>query len=225
MRNLGYLKIAEKQRARCAVALLYATAKRVVPMRRAATTRLIAADTIMFGARRANESEPPTPIDVTSTIAPQADERMGELRHRKRVAAATLRSTRLEDAVMHQEFVARLNPDDLRSRSGSRVRDVPDTELHTLANLDLDRETTFVAVMLTREAACEIVREVRLHEDLDRASLEFAIAVRSDLQGRDLSRMLSRRRSRRPANVGGDCSAGWSTHRTPSRAMAIGRTT
>ncbi|HSV19312.1 MAG TPA: GNAT family N-acetyltransferase [Casimicrobiaceae bacterium] len=119
--------------------------------------------------------------------------RMREPADNARGAGVAVRRMKPQDAVLHQHFIARLNPDDLRFRFGSRVSDVSDTELDTIANVDLDRETTFVATMPSIGGAREIVGEVRLQKDRDSATFEFAIAVRSDLQGRGLGRRLLRK--------------------------------
>jgi len=101
-----------------------------------------------------------------------------------------VRRMSVEDAVLHDEFIARLEPHDLRFRFGSRISSLADTDLQAIAKVDHETETTFVATMAAAAGGYEIVGEVRLQADVEGASFEFAIAVRSDLQGRGLGRML-----------------------------------
>ena len=101
-----------------------------------------------------------------------------------------LRPMRDDDAAMHDEFIARLGLDDLRFRFGNRIDDVPHPERHHMTKVDHEREKTFIATIQAVNGACEIVGEVRTREDADGARAEFAIAVRSDLQGQGLGRAL-----------------------------------
>lgn len=101
-----------------------------------------------------------------------------------------VRHMRANDAPLHQEFIARLKPDHLRFRFGSRVDEVPHSKLHSMTRVDHEREATFVATMPTTNGNCKIIGEVRVQDDVDGAHAEFAIAVRSDLQRRGLGRIL-----------------------------------
>ena len=101
-----------------------------------------------------------------------------------------LRPMRADDAAMHEEFIARLALDDLRFRFGNRVDDLPHPERYAITTVDPEREITFVALAEATNGASEIVGEIRTREDADGARAEFAIAVRSDLQGLSLGRAL-----------------------------------
>jgi len=101
-----------------------------------------------------------------------------------------LRPMWTDDAPLHQEFIARLKPDDLRFRFGSRVNEVPHSQVHRMTRVHHEREATFVAIMRAATGSCKIAGEVRVHEDIDGARAEFAIAVRSDLQRQRLGRIL-----------------------------------
>ncbi|HKU85507.1 MAG TPA: GNAT family N-acetyltransferase, partial [Casimicrobiaceae bacterium] len=102
----------------------------------------------------------------------------------------TLRPMRADDADLHRAFIAALAPDDLRFRFGSRIGEAPRSERRRMTEVDDERETTFVATMQRDDGACEIVGEIRAHEDAGGARVEFAIAVRSDVQRHGLGRAL-----------------------------------
>ena len=101
-----------------------------------------------------------------------------------------LREIRADDAPLHDEFIARLDPKDLRFRFGSRIVEVPRSRVHSITAVDHESEITFVATTQSAKGTCSIVGEVRVQEDVDGARAEFAIAVRSDLQGQGLGRAL-----------------------------------
>ena len=101
-----------------------------------------------------------------------------------------LREMRADDAALHDEFIAALDPQDLRFRFGNRIVEAPRSRLHRMTAVDHDREITIVAVTKTAAGACAIVGEVRLHDDADGGRAEFAIAVRSGLQRQGLGRVL-----------------------------------
>jgi acetyltransferase len=101
----------------------------------------------------------------------------------------TLRPLRAADAGLHRAFIASLATEDLRFRFGDRVVSMSDAELERLARVDPERERIVVAT-LSSDAGAPIVGEVRILDDAEGASAEFAIAVRSDLQGRGVGRAL-----------------------------------
>ena len=102
----------------------------------------------------------------------------------------TLRQMNADDASLHQEFIARLGPDDLRFRFGARIGEVPHSERHRIAAVDHEAEATFVAIRRRGGGGCEIVGEVRAREDAEGGHAEFAIAVRPDLQRQGVGRAL-----------------------------------
>ena len=105
----------------------------------------------------------------------------------------TLRPLRREDAAAHRAFIAGLGSEDLRFRFGDRVRAMSQAELARIARVDPERERTIVATLASDDADVAIVGEVRILDDPDGASAEFAIAVRSDAQGLGLGRTLLER--------------------------------
>jgi acetyltransferase len=96
----------------------------------------------------------------------------------------------VDDAAMHDAFIAALGPDDLRFRFGSRIEALPDAERYDVAKVDHEKEVTFVATVRASAGACEIVGEVRLREDAYDERAEFAIAIRPDFQRKGLGRAL-----------------------------------
>ena len=100
-----------------------------------------------------------------------------------------LRPVRPEDALQLRAFVDRLDARDIHDHASGRVRDLDASQLARLAQIDYDREMTFVAV----SESCgqgEILGLARAHSDPDNEKAEFAVILRSDLKGRGLGRLL-----------------------------------
>jgi len=102
----------------------------------------------------------------------------------------TVRQMQPDDAAMHRDFIAGLDPGDLRFRFGSRIDEVPPAKLRSVTKVDHEREATLVAIATTGAEDPEIVGEIRIQDDIDAPRSEFAIAVRSDRQRRGLGRRL-----------------------------------
>ena len=102
----------------------------------------------------------------------------------------TLRPIRASDVDMHDAFIARLDPQDLRFRFGGGIRDLPSSDGNRVTGAGDDRETIVVATVQRDAAACEIIGEVRARHDAHGERSEFAIVVRSDLQKLGLGRLL-----------------------------------
>ena len=103
-----------------------------------------------------------------------------------------LRPIRPEDAAQHRAFLGSLAVEDLRHRVFIRSRDLHDTQLGRLTQIDYDREMAFVAVA-ERNGTSETLGVVRAIADPDNRDAEFAIIVRSDLKGRRLGSLLLRK--------------------------------
>ena len=117
-----------------------------------------------------------------------------------------LRPIRPEDGPQHRAFARQLGAEDLRLRFFSTRRELPQSELARLTQIDYAREMAFIAVRpLAGEAggvgegagdtAVEVVLEetlgvVRAVTDPDNIEAEFAVIVRSDLKGKGLGRLL-----------------------------------
>ncbi|RWM23067.1 bifunctional acetate--CoA ligase family protein/GNAT family N-acetyltransferase [Mesorhizobium sp.] len=87
------------------------------------------------------------------------------------------------DVALYPAFLARISPDDLRLRFLSPRRNFPDQMLKRLTQLDYDRDIAFVALEKGTGALAGIGR---LSCDPDHRTGEYALLVRSDLQGHGL---------------------------------------
>jgi acetyltransferase len=97
-----------------------------------------------------------------------------------------LRPIRPEDEAAHRRFLARFEPEDVRSRFFGYVRELPRSELARLTQIDYEREMAFVAIAEDGETL-GVARAVC---DPDGRRAEFAIVVRSDAKGGGLGTML-----------------------------------
>ncbi|MDX8449430.1 bifunctional acetate--CoA ligase family protein/GNAT family N-acetyltransferase [Mesorhizobium captivum] len=87
------------------------------------------------------------------------------------------------DVALYPAFLAKVSPDDLRLRFLSPRRNFPDQMLKRLTQLDYDRDIAFVALEKETGALAGIGR---LSCDPDHRTAEYALLVRSDLQGHGL---------------------------------------
>ncbi len=101
-----------------------------------------------------------------------------------------LRPIRPEDEARHRAFMALLTPEDMRLRFFSSRRELPRSELARLVQIDYAREMAFIALDARPGAPDEILGVVRAVCDPDNVDAEFAIVVRSDLQGQGLGHLL-----------------------------------
>lgn len=97
-----------------------------------------------------------------------------------------LRPIRPEDEPAHTDFVARLEPEDIRFRFFGMIRSLPKSEMARMTQIDYDREMAFIAQGLGTNGPRETLGVVRTVTDPNNARAEFAIIVRSDLKGRGL---------------------------------------
>ena len=105
------------------------------------------------------------------------------------VGTLTLRPIRPEDAPAHQDFFRALSPQDVHYRMFGSARELSDAQLARFTQIDYAREMAFI---LTRRLPVgdETLGVVRVVTDPDNISGEFAVVVRSDLQGRGLGTIL-----------------------------------
>lgn len=101
-------------------------------------------------------------------------------------AAFDLRPIKPADVSLYPDFLRRVSPDDIRLRFLAPRKAFPDEMLKRLTQLDYDREMAFVAL----EENGDLAGIARLFLDPNRESAEFAILVRSDLQGHGLGAAL-----------------------------------
>ncbi|WP_137157739.1 bifunctional acetate--CoA ligase family protein/GNAT family N-acetyltransferase [Rhizobium sp. FKL33] len=101
-----------------------------------------------------------------------------------------IRPIRPDDLALYGPFFARISDEDLRLRFLSPRRHFPDQMLKRLTQLDYDREIAFVAL---DRATGDLMAIGRLNADPDKDKAEYALLVRSDLQGHGLGWTLLRR--------------------------------
>ena len=112
-----------------------------------------------------------------------------ERRVETRIGPLTLRPIRPEDAAAHQAFFRALSQQDVHFRMFASARELTDAQLARFTQIDYAREMAFI---LTRkaEAGDETLGVARVVADPDNLGGEFAIVVRSDLQGQGLGGLL-----------------------------------
>lgn len=101
-----------------------------------------------------------------------------------------IRPMRSEDIRLYADFLCDVNPDDLRLRFFARVAELTAEELRKLSHLDYRHEMALIAL---DENTGEMLGLVRLKDELDEETAEFAILVRSRLKGHGLGWLLMRR--------------------------------
>jgi acetyltransferase len=101
-----------------------------------------------------------------------------------------LRPIRPEDGPQHVTFFNALDPEDVRMRVFTRMRELQHAQLARLTQIDYDREMAFVATRVRPDGVQETLGVVRVISDPDNIVGEFAIVVRSDVKGKRLGSML-----------------------------------
>ncbi|TAN13981.1 MAG: bifunctional acyl-CoA synthetase/GNAT family N-acetyltransferase [Burkholderiaceae bacterium] len=94
----------------------------------------------------------------------------------------TIRPIKPADIALYPDFLAKVSPGDIRLRFLAPRRNFPDDMLKRLTQLDYERDMAFVAL----DAGGALAGVARLSCDPDRAKAEYALLVRSDLQGHGL---------------------------------------
>jgi acetyltransferase len=116
-----------------------------------------------------------------------------------------LRPIKPEDGAQHVEFFNALEPEDIRYRVFTHIRELQGSQLARLTQIDYDREMAFIAVSEHDPGRFETLGVVRAVADPDNIAAEFAIIVRSDLKGQGLGPVLLEKlidycRSREPGS-------------------------
>jgi RimJ/RimL family protein N-acetyltransferase len=101
-----------------------------------------------------------------------------------------IRRLRPEDVALYRDFLADVSAEDLRLRFFARVAELSAAEIDKLSHLDYRHEMAFVAL---DEDTGRMLGLVRLKDELDEKTAEFAILVRSRLKGHGLGWLLMRR--------------------------------
>lgn len=100
-----------------------------------------------------------------------------------------LRPIRPADIALYPDFLAKVSPEDIRLRFIAPRRNFPDEMLMRLTQLDYDRDMAFVALEKENGALAGVGR---LSCDPDRSFAEYALLVRTDLQGKGIGWALLR---------------------------------
>jgi acetyltransferase len=98
-----------------------------------------------------------------------------------------IRPIRPADAGLYPDFMAKISPEDLRLRFLAPRGEFSDKALIRFTQIDYEREMAFIA---TNSATGELAGVGRMIADPDHEQAEFALLVRTDLQGRGLGRTL-----------------------------------
>jgi acetyltransferase len=101
-----------------------------------------------------------------------------------------IRQARPEDMALYPDFLGDVSAEDLRLRFFARVAELSAAEIDKLTHLDYRHEMAFVAL---DEDTGRMLGLVRLKDELDEQTAEFAILVRSRLKGHGLGWLLMRR--------------------------------
>ena len=107
-----------------------------------------------------------------------------------RGGAVRIRPIRPEDEALFADFLRFLTPEDMRLRFFASVGHMGHAQIARLTQIDYARAMAFVAL---DPADGSLIGEVRLAADPDNVRAEFAVAVRSDRQGRGIGRALMTR--------------------------------
>lgn len=104
-----------------------------------------------------------------------------------------LRPIRPEDGPQHMEFFNALDPEDVRYRIFTRMRELQPSQLARLTQIDYDREMAFIASRKRDDGSFETLGVARAIADPNNATAEFAIIVRSDIKGKGLGSILMKK--------------------------------
>jgi acetyltransferase len=94
-----------------------------------------------------------------------------------------LRPLTVDDARLYPDFLAEVTSDDLRLRFFAPMRQVAPDVIDKLIHYDPDKAMAFIAI---EEATGRMLGVVRLHDDPDGKTGEFAILLRTRLKGHGL---------------------------------------
>src|SRR5215467_10406441 len=101
-----------------------------------------------------------------------------------------IRRFRPEDKTLYVDFLRDVSAEDLRLRFFARISELSAAESDRLSHLDYSHNTAFIAL---DEKTGQMLGLVRLKDELDEETAEFAILVRSRLKGHGLGWLLMQR--------------------------------
>src|SRR5262245_66400822 len=100
-----------------------------------------------------------------------------------------IRRARPDDVALYRDFLADVSAEDLRLRFFANVGELSAEEMDKLRHLDYRHEMAFIAL---DEDTGQMLGLVRLKDELDERTAEFAILVRSRLKGHGVGFLLMR---------------------------------
>jgi len=100
-----------------------------------------------------------------------------------------IRRVQPEDKALYPDFLGDVSAEDLRLRFFARIAELSATEADKLSHLDYTHEMAFIAL---DEDTSRMLGLVRLKDELDEKTAEFAILIRSRLKGHGLGWLLMR---------------------------------
>jgi acetyltransferase len=119
------------------------------------------------------------------------DLRLGELHERTRGGERiVIRQVQPADVALYGDFLADVSAEDLRLRFFADVAELSAEERKKLSHLDYLHEMAFIAV---DEDTGRMLGLVRLKDELDEQTAEFAVLVRSRLKGHGVGWLLMQR--------------------------------
>src|SRR6201987_2662689 len=101
-----------------------------------------------------------------------------------------IRRAKPKDKALYLDFLRDVSAEDLRLRFFAHIRELAAAEADKLGHLDYSHEMVFVAL---EEHTGEMLGLVRLKDELDEQTAEFAILVRSRLKGHGFGWLLMQR--------------------------------
>ena len=101
-----------------------------------------------------------------------------------------IRQVRPEDMTLYSDFLGDVSAEDLRLRFFAHIAELSAAEIDKLAHLDYRHEMAFIAL---DEDTGRMLGLVRLKDELDEQTAEFAILVRSPLKVHGLGWLLMQR--------------------------------
>src|SRR3974390_2084643 len=124
-------------------------------------------------------------------MADKSDLGAGELHETVRGGEHVLiRRARPEDVALYREFLRDVSAEDLRLRFFARIAELSAAEKDKLRHLDYIHEIAFLAL---DESTGQMLGLVRLKDELDERTAEFAILARSRLKGHGFGWLLMQR--------------------------------
>ena len=121
----------------------------------------------------------------------KSDPGLGELHETIRGGERVLiRRARPEDMALYPDFLRNVSAEDLRLRFFGSITELSAAEIDKLTKLDYRHEMAFIAL---DEETGQMLGLVRLIDELDEKTAQFAILVRSPLKGHGLGWELMQR--------------------------------